>query len=162
MASRTLHLKIINKDLLGVYNAAITQLNTLTYKANKYKDSGFDLYAPMRNAIIITNKTIIVDLGVQCTMRENGVPQPFYIYPRSSISTTPYRLANSVGIIDSGYRGTLKIALDMNDTNHVPNQLLRLTQICAADLQPFDVVIDNNQPDDTVRGGGGFGSTGLC
>ena len=36
----------------------------------------------------------------------------FYVYPRSSISKTPLRMANSVGIIDSGYRGNLKFAVD--------------------------------------------------
>ena len=34
----------------------------------------------------------------------------YYLYPRSSISKTPLILANSVGIIDSGYRGNIKAA----------------------------------------------------
>ena len=41
----------------------------------------------------------------------------YYLYPRSSVSTkTPLRLANSVGIIDSGYRGNIKAVFDINQS----------------------------------------------
>jgi dUTPase len=37
---------------------------------------------------------------------------PYFIFPRSSIWKKPLRLANSTGIIDSGYRGEIGVALD--------------------------------------------------
>jgi dUTP pyrophosphatase len=90
----------------------------------------------------------------------HGYPSAFYMYPRSSISKTPFRLANNTGIIDSGYRGNLGAYFDCfsNSTEQIPKGS-RLLQICAPDLNAFRVIIVNNL-DNTSRGTGGFGSTG--
>ena len=77
-------------------------------------------------------------------------------------SKTKFRLANSVGIIDSGYRGFLGAVLD-NISNEPQNtETNRLLQICSPTLQPFLVSIVNNEKElgSTERGCGGFGSTG--
>jgi hypothetical protein len=110
-----------------------------------------------------------------------AVPPPapacgFYLYPRSSISKTRMRLANSVGIIDAGYRGDLIAAVDTiglfgsNDIWHVWKETLspikkydRYFQVCAPDLSPFLVHIVETEAElgaPTTRGTGGFGSTG--
>ena len=88
-------------------------------------------------------------------------PSPYYMYARSSIYKTPFMLANNVGIIDSGYRGNLGIAL-YNHTQHSEEVKsgTRLTQICMPDLSPNFHVLLVNKLDDTERGQGGFGSTG--
>ena len=62
-------------------------------------------------------ETIFIDLGIQCEMVNNDKNIGYYLYPRSSISKTPLILANSVGIIDSGYRGNIKACFDLNK-NH--------------------------------------------
>ena len=88
----------------------------------------------------------------------------YYLYPRSSISKTTLRLANSVGIIDSGYRGNIVGVFDvLYNESTVTNQNDRLLQICSGDLQPFYVkIIDNIQSFETTdRGTNGFGSTGI-
>ena len=101
----------------------------------------------------------------------------FYLYPRSSISKTRMRLANSVGIIDAGYRGDLIAAVDTiglfgsTDIWHVWKETLspikkydRYFQVCAPDLSPFMVhIVDTEQElsPPTARGQGGFGSTGV-
>ena len=101
----------------------------------------------------------------------------FYLYPRSSISKTRMRLANSVGIIDAGYRGDLIAAVDTiglfgsADIWHVWKETLspikkydRYFQVCAPDLSPFMVhIVDTAQElsPPTARGQGGFGSTGV-
>jgi dUTP pyrophosphatase len=101
----------------------------------------------------------------------------FYLYPRSSISKTRMRLANSVGIIDAGYRGDLIAAVDTiglfgsADIWHVWKETLspikkydRYFQVCAPDLSPFLVHIVDDETDlspPTARGTGGFGSTGV-
>jgi len=103
-------------------------------------------------------------------------PCGFYLYPRSSISKTRMRLANSVGIIDAGYRGDLIAAVDTiglfgsNDIWHVWKETLspikkydRYFQVCAPDLSPFLVHIVETEAElgtPTTRGAGGFGSTG--
>ena len=90
---------------------------------------------------------------------------PFYLYPRSSISKTPLMLANHTGIIDSGYRGNLKVAMrsmyfDETDSYTVSANS-RLVQICDPTLKPiYVVIVDESELSNTERGEGGFGSTG--
>ena len=74
---------------------------------------------------------------------------------------TPLRLANSVGIIDAGYRGTLKAIVDNIDRENgiVIPKGTRLFQICSPTLQPITYeVVDSLS--ETSRGEGGLGSTG--
>ena len=85
------------------------------------------------------------------------------MHPRSSIYKTPLRLANSTGIIDAGYRGNLIGMFDCFAPQHVLNQHERILQICAPSLMPIFVEIVETIEglgDETMRGGGGFGSTG--
>jgi dUTP pyrophosphatase len=100
------------------------------------------------------------------------------MFPRSSLSKTPLRLANSVGIIDSGYRGNLIGAFDVishsvcepqictNEENrlvacdYVILPFQRLVQICSPGLEPIFVEWVE-RVDTTLRGEGGFGSTGV-
>jgi dUTP pyrophosphatase len=98
-------------------------------------------------------------------------PSGYYLYPRSSIVKTPFRLSNSVGIIDSGYRGELMavvdninaVNVDMKDciSQHLP-PMSRMFQICSPTLEPFMVQIVSGEEKLglTERGSGGFGSTG--
>lgn len=104
-------------------------------------------------------------------------PCGFYLYPRSSISKTRMRLANSVGIIDSGYRGDIIAAVDSigvfgsrdiwyiwKDTLSPIKKYDRYFQICSPNLSPFIVHIVETEEElgeQTARGAGGFGSTGL-
>lgn len=106
-----------------------------------------------------------------------NAPTGFYLYPRSSISKTRMRLANSVGIIDAGYRGDIIAAVDTiglfgsNDIWHVWKETLspiqkydRYFQLCAPDLSAFQVHIVDTEAELgalTTRGEGGFGSTGV-
>ena len=126
-----------------------------------HPDSGFDLFCP-RDLTIPPNETSFIDLGIRCAAYEwpTASPKPFYVYPRSSLSKTSLRLANSVGIIDSGYRGNILAAVDnIWDQNFQLRRGTRLFQICAPDLSPFTVELVDSL-DETVRGAGGFGSTG--
>ena len=95
-----------------------------------------------------------------------GGHSPFLILPRSSTgSKTPLRLANSVGLIDEGYRGELLVCVDNHSNNQfdIPEGGL-FFQLCAQDFVPFAkvVLVDSlnalPQPRDD-RGAGGFGST---
>jgi dUTP pyrophosphatase len=111
------------------------------------------------------------------TATDLPAPCGFYLYPRSSISKTRMRLANSVGIIDAGYRGDLIAAVDTigvfgsTDIWHIWKETLspikkydRYFQVCAPDLSPFLVHIVGSEEElsaPTERGQGGFGSTGV-
>ena len=134
---------------------------------DSHPDSGFDLLCPMGltfDAGSICNK---VHLGVRCAMYETkenmNTPLGFYLYPRSSTgSKTSLRLSNSVGIIDSGYRGELIGVFDASKEETIVGGETRLLQICSGDLSPFNVKVVYSMDDlhITTRGSGGFGSTG--
>lgn len=134
---------------------------------NPFRDSGFDLVIPYvaQEFNMASRDKKIVSTRVSCAVYklENNLfsPSPYYMYARSSIYKTPFMLANSVGIIDSGYRGNLGIAL-YNHTQEAAEikSGTRLTQICMPDLSTNFHVLLVNKLDDTDRGQGGFGSTG--
>ena len=128
-----------------------------------YPDAGFDLFIPEKFVIdAFENKK--VDLGVKCAaFDKNGDPISFYVYPRSSIGKTKVRLANCVGIIDSGYRGCLGVMFDNISKSPVEVEKgTRLVQICSPTLSPIKVEVVANEDvlGSTQRGAGGFGSTG--
>jgi len=124
-------------------------------------DSGLDLFFP-EDVNMEPHETKIISLGIKCEAypsrnKEHNIS--YYLYPRSSISKTPLRMANSVGIIDSGYRGPIMIALDnTQDTTYRIEADQRLFQICSPTLAPDSFELTNCLSD-TTRAEGGFGST---
>ena len=105
----------------------------------------------------LPGETKIIKLGISC---EPADGKPYYLFPRSSISKTPLRLSNSIGLIDGGYRGEIIAAVDNikeEDCTVEPGQ--RLFQLVAMDGSPIQVEIVD-ELSETTRGSGGFGSTG--
>ena len=141
-------------SLLHPYSNAIA-------KGNPKKDSGFDLFVT-QDVILPPGEITLIDMNVRCSVYKNGEPCPYYMYSRSS---TPIKygliLANSVGIIDSGYRGPLMASFYNTRSEPVEiKQGTRLVQICMPDLSyDFSVKLVESL-DETKRGEGGFGSTG--
>ena len=70
-------------------------------------DAGLDLYV-LENQEILPGETKLIKLGISC-QPEDGVA--YFLFPRSSISKTPLRLSNSIGLIDAGYRGEIGVCL---------------------------------------------------
>lgn len=136
---------------------------------NQTFDAGFDLICPgMVSAV--AQQTTKINHRIRCSMvrvdARGEYPVGYYLYPRSSTGTkTPLRLANSVGIIDSGYRGDIIAAVDnWKSDDYVVDQGHRIVQLCPPDLSyPVRVVLveDLEELGDTDRGHGGFGSTGV-
>jgi dUTP pyrophosphatase len=156
-----------DNELVDRYVASISSHNNKVLDPSyQYLDAGFDLFVP--NQIVCGGGQIVkVDLEVKCSAQvisNSGQSRytGFYMYPRSSISKTPLRLANSVGIIDSGYRGRLMGKFDCLQNQFVVNKLDRLLQICSPGLIPIYVELVTNEEmlGFTERGAGGFGSTG--
>lgn len=86
----------------------------------------------------------------------------FYVevVPRSSLSKTGYILANSIGIIDPDYRGTIKVVLAKIDPSMPDIQLpFKGVQMIVRLLQPSIMVQTTKSLPETDRGNGGFGST---
>ena len=69
-------------------------------------------------------------------------------------------MANSVGIIDAGYRGTIMAAVDnISDEDYTIKVGQRLFQICGRYLEPIYLTLVE-ELSESERGNGGFGSTG--
>lgn len=170
-----LEIKIVGDDsiLKPLYEEQIEK-HKIMIKENKFPDSGFDIYCPLDHTNV---ETTLVDTQIQCALyeypdgitysdikeKEHRKPSAYYMYTRSSIYKTSYRLANNTGIIDSGYRGNLKAAMDYHDLptrNPTLEQGKRYWQLCSPDLKPFDIVRLVEELDETTRGIGGHGSTG--
>jgi dUTPase len=172
-------------ELVERYKEKIEAHNTNIYES-QYPDSGFDLFIPFDysdhgNGYTenrISHFTFRAPLSVKCSMSffdktcNQSFPSGYYLYPRSSIVKTPFRLSNSVGIIDSGYRGEIMAVVDNSDNKnndikeciqrYMP-RMTRMFQICSPTLEPFLVrIVDSEeQLGVTPRGRGGFGSTGV-
>lgn len=126
-------------------------------------DAGFDLFVPLDSVSNSQSRTHI-DYGIKCAMFLNGRPCGYYLFARSSTGTrTPLRLANSVGIIDAGYRGNCISILDniYGETYDIKSGD-RLVQLCAPNMTyPFKVeIVSESELGVTERNDGGFGSTG--
>lgn len=129
-------------------------------------DSGCDIYIPFGDTIDAGSFGNKIYLGVKAAMYtedKNGNRKSigYMLLPRSSTgSKTPLRLSNSVGIIDSGYRGELIACVD-NLSKECYNYRFgdRLFQVVPFHGMGVDT-IEFGCVDDTSRGSGGFGSTG--
>ena len=152
-------LKPLNEEVKSMYHdSATAEANTIREERG---DAGLDLFCP--GALeVLPGQTKCVDLKIQCEgLSDNdGRNVCYYLYPRSSISKTPFRLANSVGIIDAGYRGNLMAMVDniSKEVQHIQKGQ-RLFQICGRYLETIhlELVEELSESD---RGNDGFGSTG--
>jgi dUTP pyrophosphatase len=121
-------------------------------------DAAADLYAledTNLNAHTYGNK---IRTGVSIQLPEGWLA---LILPRSSMGTkTTFRLSNSVGLIDSGYRGELGVIYDnTSDMDSFIRKGDRIAQLLVMPSYRFQAkVVDSLE--DSDRGEGGFGSTG--
>lgn len=134
-----------------------------------YFDAGIDLYAP-ESKEVKGKKTEKIDHKVKCSMNKvetDGSERPvcYYLYPRSSTGAkTPLRLGNSVGIIDTGYRGNIIAIFDnITEKKYNVEKNDRLVQICAPNIEyplKLNIVESLEELGITERGEGGLGSSG--
>lgn len=122
-------------------------------------DAAADLYAledTDLNAHTYGNK---IRTGVHIQLPEGWLAM---ILPRSSIGAkSPFRLSNSVGLIDSGYRGELGVLYDnTSEDNLYIHKGDRIAQMLIMPSYRFKANVVENL-EDSDRGESGFGSTGV-
>ncbi len=132
----------------------------------KTGDAGMDLVAT--EILKDTPEQITYGMGIALEIPEGFVG---LIFPRSSIRKTGLQLSNSVGVIDSGYRGELQATFNkifgsegMYDETKIPTTEFykvgdRIAQIMIIPYPPIEFV-EADELSNTERGEGGFGSTG--
>lgn len=124
----------------------------------KSGDAGIDLVA---TSMKFDGTQITYGTGLAMEIPEGFVG---LVFPRSSIRKTDLSLSNSVGVIDSGYRGEIQATFNQRSLSSQSGSFLygigdRIMQIIIVPYPPieFEEVTELNN---TERGAGGFGSTG--
>jgi dUTP pyrophosphatase len=131
-------------------------------------DGGMDLTTISEPEVIaVTNEYCYVNYKTGLAIE---IPEGFvgYIFPRSSISKKMLSLTNSVGVIDSGYRGEIGFrfrvdlsALNPNEPQENKGFYKRGDRIGQLIIMPYPKIELEEVPElsKTIRGGDGFGST---
>ena len=121
--------------------------------------AGADLYACLEEKICINpGETVLVKTGIAM---EIPVGYAGFIYARSGLATKKgLAPANKVGVVDADYRGEVMVALHNHGSEaaDVENGE-RIAQMVIAPFLTAEFVL-TDELEDTVRGAGGFGSTG--
>jgi dUTP pyrophosphatase len=130
--------------------------NTAVMPTRAHKDDiGYDLTA-VGIYKVLSDKVVLYETGIYVQP-----PQGHYIeiVPRSSLSASGHMMANSIGIIDPSYTGSLKIPVIKVDENSddlkLPFTKFQLILRKAIQYELEEV----NSLEETERGSGGFGST---
>ena len=121
--------------------------------------AGADLYACEENTVVIApGATVLIHTGISVE-----IPEGFagLIYARSGLATKKgLAPANKVGVIDADYRGEVMVALyNQSSSEQTVESGERLAQMVIAPFLKAEF-IEAEELSDTVRGAGGFGSTG--
>lgn len=136
----------------------LTNTATIPTRGSEYS-AGYDLYADIPSELLIfANQNVLIGTGIAVE-----IPEGYFgaLFARSGLATKQgLRPANCVGVIDSDYRGEVKVALFNDSTNSKtikPQE--RIAQLVILPYANVELeVVD--ELGDTVRGDGGFGSTG--
>lgn len=125
--------------------------------------AGFDLRSK-EDVVLKPNKRTLVGTGVRAIIPEDHVG---LLFPRSSLSKNSIVMTNSVGVIDSDYRGEILASLmymgEFENGVIIPKNE-RIVQLVVMPVPYTTIKVDNysteEQWNNTARGTGGFGSTG--
>ena len=134
--------------------------NCQPHRANP-TDAGLDLKSK-ENYTLIRGVRTLVGTGVKVKIPPHHVG---LLFPRSSLSKSEVVMTNSVGVIDSDYRGEIMASLMFNggaETTQIQagERIVQLVVLpIAIPLLEYSNETDE-QWNNTVRGTGGFGSTG--
>ena len=124
---------------------------------SKVGDAGLDLTAV---SFQITEKFVEYDTQLAFEIPEGYVG---LLFPRSSISNKDLILANSVGVVDSSYRNSVKLRFKRTEENSVLCDVYKnMDRVGQIIILPYPTVelIESEELSKTERGEGGFGHTG--
>ena len=127
------------------------------YKTNGA--SGMDLMAFIKEPIIVKPKTSnLIPTGLSVAFSEDYEIQ---IRPRSGLAAkNNISVLNTPGTVDSDYRGEIKVIIyNHGSENFIINNGDRIAQMILTPVIKMELEETNNLPE-TIRGEGGFGSTG--
>jgi dUTP pyrophosphatase len=121
-------------------------------------DAGLDLYSA-EDATIAPGDRCVVGSGVAVAIPDGYVG---LVAPRSGTAVSVgLSMVNTPGVVDSGYRGEVRLILVNHDTKDAINIARgeRIAQLVVVPVASLDIVETDELPP-SERGEGGFGSTG--
>ncbi len=122
--------------------------------------AGMDLRACIKEDVVIEpGCRALIPTGLAIALESNAYVA--YIYARSGLAVkSGITLANCVGVIDSDYRGELKVGLiNQSDVQYIVKNGERIAQLVIAPAIVPEILVTDTL-DETERNDGGFGSTG--
>lgn len=120
--------------------------------------AGADLYSSSDTTVIEAGQTVLMHTGIAIELPSGYVG---LVYARSGLATKRgLAPANKVGVIDCDYRGELMVAL--HNHGDKPQTVERGERIAQLVITPYITAefCETDELSETVRGEGGFGSTG--
>tara|TARA_B110000305_G_C19292139_1_gene564733 strand:+ start:123 stop:545 length:423 start_codon:yes stop_codon:yes gene_type:complete len=117
--------------------------------------AGYDLYS-YESETVVPKQIKLIDTGISIRVPEGTYGR---IAPRSSVSKKGILI--NAGVIDRDYRGPVKVMVhNLSNNDYVINKNDRIAQLILEKIKtpPVELV---EELDDTERGAGGFGSTGI-
>lgn len=123
--------------------------------------AGMDLRACIDSDVIINpGERALIPTGLAIALESNAYVA--YIYARSGLAVkSGITLANCVGVIDSDYRGELKVGLvNISDKPFTVSNGERIAQLVISPVIVPEIAVVS-ELDETERAQGGFGSTGI-
>jgi dUTP pyrophosphatase len=129
--------------------------NSVIPRYAKHGDAGMDLTATSK--IYDENNNVVYGTGLAVEIPEGYVG---LVFPRSSICKKDLFLTNSVGVIDSGYRG--EIMAKFKHTDNLPVEYRVGERIAQLIIIPHPYIEFElaNELSESERGSGGYGSSG--
>ncbi|MBR2086449.1 MAG: dUTP diphosphatase [Oscillospiraceae bacterium] len=125
------------------------------------ESAGADLCACLSEPVTIApGETQMIPLGLKC--QPDGGDMALLIFPRSGLSSKHgITLANAVGVVDTDYRGEWFVPLhNISDTPFTIEHGMRVAQLVAVPVY-YPEILETLTVDETQRGEGGFGSSGV-
>ena len=122
--------------------------------------AGADLCACIDAPVTLApHERALIPSGIAIEMESEGFGA--FVFARSGLSSKKgVCLANSVGVVDSDYRGEIKVALlNTSEEEYTVQPFERIAQLVFMPVETAEFV-EADKLSDTVRGAGGFGSTG--
>ena len=149
-----------NGRMIEIKTKRLTQTTTLPTRGSD-QAAGSDLHADIGDSeyvVVHPHSTNVIGTGLAVE-----IPDGYFgaIFARSGLATKEgLRPANCVGVVDSDYRGEIKVAIhnDMATERYITHGE-RIAQLVIMPYLPVGYT-EVDELSDTDRGSGGFGSTG--
>lgn len=122
--------------------------------------SGYDIFACVESSVMLkSGERALIPAGISMEIPSGMEAQ---VRPRSGLAVKHgITVLNAPGTIDSDYRGELAVILiNLSDTDYIIENGMRIAQLVIQNI-PASELVETSDLNETSRGIGGFGSTGV-